>query len=133
MSRLVRSLLLALAMLGVFASAAPAATGGKFPRSFLWGTAVAGFQTEMGGTPANRDPRSDWWTWSHDRENIAAKHVSGDLPEKGPGHWRRWRQDVDLAARRLNSNAFRMSIEWSRIFPRRPEGSRPVATSRSGS
>ena len=122
MSRLVRSLLLALTVLGVFASAAPAATGGKFPRSFLWGTAVAGFQTEMGGTPANRDPRSDWWIWSHDRENIAAKHVSGDLPEKGPGHWRRWRQDVDLAARRLNSNAFRMSIEWSRIFPRSTRG-----------
>ena len=94
----------------------------EFPRSFLWGTAVAGFQTEAGGTPSNRDRGSDWWTWSHDRENIAAKRVSGDLPERGPGHWRRWRSDVDLAARQLNSNAFRMSVEWSRIFPRSTRG-----------
>ena len=84
MSRLARSLLLALSLLGVFASAAPAATGGKFPRSFLWGTAVAGFQTEMGGTPANRDQRSDWWTWSHDRENIAAKQSAATCPRRAP-------------------------------------------------
>ena len=72
----------------------------------------------MGGQPAALDRGSDWWAWSHDRENIAEGRVSGDLPEKGPGHWARWRSDVDLAARRLNSNAFRISIEWDRIFPR---------------
>jgi beta-galactosidase len=117
-----RSLLLALAVMCVLPAAAPAAQTGRFPRGFLWGTAVAGFQTEMGGRPANRDRGTDWWTWAHDRDNIAEKRVSGDLPENGPGHWNRWRSDVDLAARRLHSNAFRMSVEWSRIFPRSTRG-----------
>ncbi|HLM28201.1 MAG TPA: glycoside hydrolase family 1 protein [Thermoleophilaceae bacterium] len=122
MRRLLGPLPLVLALLCAWPAVAPAATGGKFPRSFLWGTAVAGFQTEMGGSPANRDRGSDWWTWAHDRGNIAERRVSGDLPERGPGHWRRWRSDVDLAARRLHSNAFRMSVEWSRIFPRSTRG-----------
>ena len=38
--------------------------------------------------------------------------------ERGPGHWRRWRQDLRLARERLGANAFRFSIEWSRLFPR---------------
>ena len=109
--------LLPLALALAFA-VSPAAQAQEFPRNFLWGTAVAGFQTEMGGQPAALDRGSDWWAWSHDRQNIAAGRVSGDLPENGPGHWARWRSDVGLAARRLHSNAFRISIEWDRIFPR---------------
>ena len=35
-----------------------------FPRDFLWGTAIAAFQTEAGGTPSNADTGSDWWVWS---------------------------------------------------------------------
>ena len=38
--------------------------------------------------------------------------------ERGPGHWARWRQDLRLARERLGANAFRFSIEWSRLFPR---------------
>jgi beta-galactosidase len=89
-----------------------------FPRDFLWGTAISAFQTEAGGSPANQDPRSDWWVWSHDPTNIQRGWVSGDLVERGPGHWNRYREDVELARRRLGANSFRLSIEWSRIFPR---------------
>jgi beta-galactosidase len=105
--------LLALATPGVAAAR-------DFPRDFLWGTAIAAFQTEAGGHPANADPRSDWWVWSHDARNVADGHVSGDRVERGPGHWRTWRGDLLLARNRLASNAFRMSIEWSRLFPRSP-------------
>jgi beta-glucosidase/6-phospho-beta-glucosidase/beta-galactosidase len=109
----------------VFALAAPsAAVARDFPRDFLWGTAIAAFQTEAGGTPANADTRSDWWAWSHDPDEIAAGHVSGDLVERGPAHWRLYRRDLDLARNRLGSNAFRFSIEWSRLFPRAPKGAR---------
>jgi beta-galactosidase len=111
------SLVLALAVQGVAAAR-------DFPKHFLWGTAIAGFQTEAGGHPAHADTRSDWWVWSHDPANIAAGHVSGDRVERGPGHWSRYRTDARLARRRLGANAFRLSIEWSRLFPRAPRGAR---------
>jgi beta-glucosidase/6-phospho-beta-glucosidase/beta-galactosidase len=111
------SLVLALAVPGTAAAR-------DFPRDFLWGTAIAAFQTEAGGRPANADTRSDWWVWSHDPANIRERHVSGDRVERGPGHWRLFRRDADLARRRLGANAFRLSIEWSRLFPRSTHGAR---------
>lgn len=111
------SLVLALALPG-------AAAARDFPRNFLWGTAISGFQSEAGGQPANADTRSDWWAWSHDAQNIEQRRVSGDLVERGPGHWRLFRRDAGLARRRLGANAFRFSIEWSRIFPRSTRGAR---------
>jgi beta-glucosidase/6-phospho-beta-glucosidase/beta-galactosidase len=105
--------------------ALPAASQARdFPRSFLWGPAISAFQTEAGGRPANADTRSDWWVWSHDRDNIAAERVSGDRVERGPGHWRLFERDARLARRRLGANAFRFSIEWSRVFPRSTAGAR---------
>ena len=77
--KLLRALAPALALLAW----APAANAAErdFPRSFLWGTAIAGLQSEAGGRPANADPRSDWWVWSHDAQNIQKGWVSGDLIE----------------------------------------------------
>jgi beta-glucosidase/6-phospho-beta-glucosidase/beta-galactosidase len=89
-----------------------------FPDGFLWGSAISGFQSEMGGDPASNDPGSDWWVWVHDADNIAAHRVSGDLPEDGPAFWDEYRTQIRRNARRgLGSNALRLSIEWSRIFP----------------
>src|SRR5207247_2926712 len=84
----------------------------RFPHGFLWGTALAGFQTEM-GRGRNLDRGSDWFVWSHDPGNIAAHRVSGDLPERGPGHYALFRTDIRLARQRLHNNAMRISIEWS--------------------
>ena len=103
------------------AEASAASASGKFPPGFLWGTALAGFQAEA-GQGRNLDPNSDWFAWTHDQGNIDEGIVSGDLPEDGPGHWRRFRSDLDLAAGDLHNNAFRFSVEWSRIFPRSTEG-----------
>jgi beta-glucosidase/6-phospho-beta-glucosidase/beta-galactosidase len=114
-----------LVLSAIAALALPAAAEGRdFPRDFLWGTAISGFQTEAGGWPSNADLRSDWWAWSHDRTNIDAGRVSGDLVERGPGHWRLHERDARLARRALGANAFRFSIEWSRVFPRSTAGAR---------
>ena len=103
------------------ASVAASQRTAAFPPGFLWGTALAGFQAEA-GDGRNLDPNSDWFAWTHDRDNIDAGIVSGELPEDGPGHWSRFRTDLDLAAGDLHNNAFRFSIEWPRIFPRSTEG-----------
>ena len=113
-----RRLSLTLLVSTFLALAAPA--GASFPRGFLWGTANAGFQTE-GGKGRNVDPNSDWYVWTHDAQNVADGTVSGDQPEDGPGFWKRFRSDLDLAADDLDNNAFRFSVEWPRIFPRSTE------------
>ncbi|HEX2413898.1 MAG TPA: glycoside hydrolase family 1 protein [Thermoleophilaceae bacterium] len=120
-ARLLLGLLLgALALLSV-----PAGSQARdFPRDFLWGTAISGFQTEAGGKPSNSDRHSDWWVWSHDQANIDAGRQSGDRVERGPGHWREYRTDIALARRGLGANAFRFGIEWSRVFPRSTAGAR---------
>jgi len=101
-------------------SAAPltarAAVVQPFPPDFLWGTAIAGFQSEMGLT-APTDQGSDWWAWAHDSTEISGQKVSGDEPETGPDFWDRFDDDARLAHHKLGTNAFRLSIEWSRIFP----------------
>src|SRR3954469_23410438 len=93
----------------------------NLPKSFLWGVATAGFQGDMGpGSP--NDPNSDWWAWTHDQQNIAQKRVFGDLPEQGGAQWVEYKTDVALARKKLHANAYRLSIEWSRIFPRSTAG-----------
>ena len=90
----------------------------EFPEGFLWGTAISGFQAEPGGRPSHVDRRSDWYRWVTDADNVARGVVSGDRPERGPGFWRMYQRDLDLARDALHSKVFRTSIEWSRIFPR---------------
>jgi beta-galactosidase len=114
-----RAIVLALAAAALLATPAAAATpdSAPFPKGFLWGVATSGFQTEAGrGRDADR--RADWWAWTHDVANIAAGHVTPDRVEDGPGSWRKWPTDVRLARRTLHASAFRLSVEWSRIFPR---------------
>jgi len=81
-----------------------------------FGWSQAGFQSEM-GLPGGEDPNSDWYLWVHDRENIAAGIVSGDLPENGPGYWHRFREFHD-AAERMGLKIARIGVEWSRVFPK---------------
>jgi beta-galactosidase len=110
-----------LALIVAAVSACPAAAAPKLPKNFLWGVATAGFQGDMGPGAPN-DPNSDWWAWVRDPENIQQKRVSGDLPEHGGSQWTKYKTDVSLARKRLHANAYRFSIEWSRIFPRSTEG-----------
>lgn len=89
-----------------------------FPEDFLWGASNSGFQFEM-GDPAgkNIDPNTDWYVWVHDPSNIQRGVVSGDLPERGVDYWNLYKKDHAIA-KRLGLNAYRIGIEWSRIFPK---------------
>ena len=100
----------------------------EFPENFLWGTATAGFQVDMGCPSYDCDDTgSDWYQWATDEYIIERGLVNGDPPSMGPGHWELYESDFDLARDELSNNAFRMSIEWSRIFPASTEDAQDMA------
>jgi len=89
-----------------------------FPQKFLWGASNSGFQFEMGDSAGlNVDSGSDWHLWVHNKTNIEKGVVSGDLPENSVDYWNLYKKDHNIA-RRLGLNAYRIGIEWSRIFPK---------------
>ncbi len=93
-----------------------------FPSGFLFGTAIAGFQADMGCPSAMAtctDPNSDWYVWVTKPEIVSdpTAHVNGEPVTDGPGFYELYPQDLDRAKNELGNNAFRMSIEWSRVFP----------------
>jgi len=85
-----------------------------FPDGFLWGAASAAHQIEGGNT------NNDWWQFEHAPGTPCAVS-SGDACDS----WHRWPDDLDLLTS-LGFNAYRFSIEWSRIEPEQDEWS--VAT-----
>ena len=76
-----------------------------FPEGFLWGAATAGHQVE--GANVN----SDMWEMEWAKPSIFAE-PSGDACD----HYHRYPEDVALLAD-LGLNAYRFSVEWSRIEP----------------
>ena len=100
-----------------------------FPKNFLWGVATSAHQVE-GGT------YNQWSVWELEHAKTLAAQAEyqfGDLaswktysaeakqPEtyvsgKGVDHFNLYEQDIALAAK-MGLNAFRFSIEWSRIEP----------------
>jgi beta-glucosidase/6-phospho-beta-glucosidase/beta-galactosidase len=101
---------------------------GTFPKGFLFGTALAGFQVDM-GCPTLRadvceDRQSDWYQWITTKRILdnPLLFMSKDPPSSGPGFYELFEQDIERAAGKgpaqLGSNALRLSIEWSRVFPR---------------
>jgi len=79
-----------------------------FPRSFLWGTATAGYQVEGHATD------TDFWQWEQGAGHIAHGQKSGLACDWWAGE--RWREDFDRAANDGHTT-HRMSVEWSRIEP----------------
>ena len=89
-----------------------------FPEDFLWGVSNSGFQFEMGDSAGrNIDRNTDWYVWVNDAANIQKGIVSGDLPENGVDYWSLYEKDHKIA-KKLGLNAYRIGIEWSRIFPK---------------
>jgi beta-glucosidase len=86
-------------------AARPASAPRPFPPHFLWGAATAGHQVEGGNINA------DNWLLETVSPTIYAQ-PSGDACD----HYHRFRQDITLL-KQLGLNAFRFSIEWSRIEP----------------
>jgi beta-glucosidase len=73
---------------------------GVAPDGFLWGVSTSAHQIEGG------NQWSDWARFERDRE------ASGEAS----GHWDRVAEDVGLIEA-LGANAYRFSIEWSRLEP----------------
>ncbi|MCB9644684.1 MAG: glycoside hydrolase family 1 protein [Myxococcales bacterium] len=119
-------LVLFFGMAGQFACTPP--VDGLAMREVVMGTAVAGFQVDMGcpTEPAEtcEDRNSDWYQWvtSEEITNNKGLFSSGDPVSYGPGMWELYEQDFKRAKEELGIKTFRMSIEWSRIFPKTTEG-----------
>ena len=79
-----------------------------FPTGFLWGAATSAHQVE-GGNCWN-----DWWRFEQQPGTIHGGDASGDACL----HFDRFDEDFALASSD-GHNAHRLSIEWSRIEPKR--------------
>lgn len=100
----------------------------NFPRTFLWGAAVAGFQSDPGcpTLPPEQceDRASDWYQYITTQRILdnPLLFMSKEPPSNGPGFYELYEKDLDNAAGKgaseLGSGALRLSIEWSRIFPK---------------
>jgi beta-glucosidase len=74
-----------------------------FPVGFLWGAATSSHQVEGGND-------NDWKQWED------AGHAKGMRSGQATDHWRRFGEDFELAGE-IGLNAYRFSIEWSRVEP----------------
>lgn len=101
----------------------------QFPKGFLWGASTSAHQVE--GSNHNQ-----WTVWEQENaKSLAtqASHQYDDLPGwerskklattpanyvsgRAVDHYNRYEQDFDLLEQ-MNMNAFRFSVEWSRIEP----------------
>uniref|UniRef100_A0A832I5W4 Glycoside hydrolase family 1 protein n=1 Tax=Pseudothermotoga hypogea TaxID=57487 RepID=A0A832I5W4_9THEM len=88
-----------------------------FPKDFLFGASMSGFQVEMGYAKGDLDPNTDWFVWVREPENLINSVVSGHLPEYGVGYWYNF-PTIHKLASDFGMNVLRTNIEWSRIFPR---------------
>ncbi|MGH7682569.1 MAG: family 1 glycosylhydrolase, partial [Candidatus Eiseniibacteriota bacterium] len=73
---------------------------------FLWGVATSAHQIEGG------NEQNDWARW----EQLSGKIRGGARSGAACGSWERWEEDLDLI-QGLGLNAYRLSLEWSRIEP----------------
>ncbi len=101
----------------------------KLPKQFLWGAATSAHQVEGGnhnnwsvwelenakalaGAAKYNMGHVDWWPEIQRLATSPENYVSG----RAIGHYHRYEEDLDLV-KKMNLNAFRFSIEWSRIEP----------------
>ncbi len=87
----------------------------KFPKNFFWGTATSSHQIEGGLL-------NDWTEWEKSPERVKGLEKKGLSPNeyissKASNSFEMFDDDLDCI-KKLNSNAYRFSIEWSRIEPR---------------
>jgi len=79
----------------------------KIPKTLLMGAATAATQIEGG------DYNNNWYQWS-----LEGKIADGGSSITACDHWNRVAEDVCLM-KELSIETYRMSIEWSRIYPKK--------------
>ncbi|KAJ4706959.1 putative Beta-glucosidase [Melia azedarach] len=83
----------------------------SFPEGFIFGTATSAYQVEGMANKDGRGP-SIWDAYVKVPGHIAG-NATGDVTVD---EYNRYKEDVDLM-KKLNFDAYRFSISWSRIFP----------------
>jgi len=83
-----------------------------FKKDFAWGVATAAYQIEGGWNEGGRGP-SIWDVFCHEPGKIK-EGATGDV---ACDHYHLFREDVALM-KELGIRAYRLSLSWSRIFPR---------------
>jgi len=80
-------------------------------KGFLWGSATSAHQVEGGCTNNN-------WFSFESAIDVRGRPRIKDGQEAGPAcdHWNRFREDI-LLMKDLGLNAYRFSVEWSKIQP----------------
>jgi beta-glucosidase len=79
----------------------------NFPEDFLFGTATSAYQIE------GHNYNNDWYEFEQNPRNTAHGETAGISTD----HWNRYLEDFELMDK-LKINSYRMSIEWSKIFPK---------------
>lgn len=103
--------------------------GISFPKSFLWGASTSAHQVEGGNY-------NNWSLWEQENAKTLAKSAEYKLRDlqiwdkiraeatrpdnyisgRAIDHYNRYESDFEIV-RKMNLNAFRFSIEWSRVEP----------------
>lgn len=78
-----------------------------FPPDFTFGVATSAYQVEGG-------IENDWSAW----ERAGKLHQPQSRNARGVGHWERFFDDLRLISA-LGATAYRLSLEWARLEPRR--------------
>eukprot|EP00262_Sarcandra_glabra_P002705 TRINITY_DN1310_c0_g3_i2.p1 TRINITY_DN1310_c0_g3~~TRINITY_DN1310_c0_g3_i2.p1 ORF type:complete len:433 (-),score=59.38 TRINITY_DN1310_c0_g3_i2:272-1570(-) len=90
-------------------------TGGlsreSFPKGFVFGTATSAYQVEGMALKEGRGPSI--WDAFVNIPGIIADNSTADV---AVDEYHRYREDVDIMSK-MNFDAYRFSISWSRIFP----------------
>lgn len=77
------------------------------PKDFMLGSATSATQIEGG------DKNNSWYEWC-----LWGNIEDGSSCLRAADHWNRYEEDIELL-KKLNHKVYRMSIEWSRIEPRK--------------
>ena len=84
--------------------------GSGLPSGFYFGAGTSAHQVE--GSNDN-----DWTVWEQGKFSDNTPHIKdGQQSGLASNSWNRWPDDI-VALRSLGANAYRLSIEWSRIVP----------------
>lgn len=101
----------------------------SFPQNFFWGAATASHQVEGNNHNdwsewekehaerlARESEKSFWWNPNWKKFRVEATNPANYLSGTACDHWNRYEEDFGIL-QELHLNAYRFSIEWSRIEP----------------